>query len=211
MSESSNTPLLVFEDSNNFVGHAPRAVIRNLLSAFAEGESGRKRPVSESRDLGGRERKSGLSVGVLACWRAGVGMLGKSRLAPARVLGRRRSKTRWARAAGGQGLVSRPVPPADRAARTGAHHLLHCSCPPLAGICLLALVLAHLPPCPRPRVPLHSSIPQSSVADGLRGSTLVEASASIWKHLEASGSIWKRAASSLARAHSSAHSSLAGL
>jgi hypothetical protein len=85
------------------------------------------------------------------------------------------------------------------------------SLPSSSRICLLALVLVHLPPCPRPRVPLHSSIPQSSVADGLRGSTLVEASASIWKHLEASGSIWKRAASSLARAHSSAHSSLAGL
>lgn len=118
--------------------------------------------------------KSGLSVG----------MLGKSRLAPARVLGRRRSKTRWARATGGQALVSRPVPAADRAARTGAHHLLHCSCPPLAGIYLLALVLAHLPACPRPLVPLHSYIPQSSVEVGLRWSKLVDTSASICKHLQ---------------------------
>lgn len=120
--------------------------------------------------------------------------MGKSRLAPAHVLGRRRSKTRWARGAGGQGLVARSVPPAHRAAGTGAHHLLHCSCPPLAGIYLLAIVLLHLPTCPRPRVPLHSSIPQSRVADGLRGSARVQAlrgsarvqaTPSICKHLQA--------------------------
>jgi hypothetical protein len=162
--------------------------------------------MSQSPDLGPRERQSGLSVGVLGCW-------GRADLRLPTSSGAEEARRDGQEAQEGKDLSLDQYPPLTAqlapelitfSTVPAPRWQASTSLPSSSCICLLALVRVYL------STPPYHSLGWQTACEGARVCKHCEG-ARVCKQLLASASICKRPASALARGHSSAHRSLAGL
>jgi len=167
---------------------------------------GVKVQMSQSPDLGPRERQSGLSVGVLGCW-------GRADLRLPTSSGAEEARRDGQEAQEGKDLSLDQYPPLTAqlapelitfSTVPAPRWQASTSLPSSSCICLLALVRVYL------STPPYHSLGWQTACEGARVCKHCEG-ARVCKQLLASASICKRPASALARGHSSAHRSLAGL